>query len=90
MCTAFLAMPLDLTFSHHWSTMFQQCTGAPRVVEVAWPPIQMELSTTSTTERVRLRTRVSVRTSQAKMNQDMQEALASRSSVTLSAGMENV
>ena len=70
--------------------MFQQCTGALRVVEVAWPPIQMELSITTTMEHVRLRTHVSVRTSQAKMNQDMQGALASRSSVTLSAGMENV
>ena len=70
--------------------MFQQCTGALKGVEVALHQIQTELSTTTTMGRVRLRTRASVRTSQAKMNQDTQGALASRSSVTLSAGMENV
>ena len=69
--------------------MYLQCTGAPRVVEVASPLTQMEQFITTTMERVKLRTRVSVRTSQVKMNQDMQGALANRSYVILSAGMEN-
>ena len=83
-------MPLDLMCSLRWSTMFPLCTGAPKAVEVASPLTQTEQSITTTMELVTLRTRVSVRTSQVKMNQDMQGALANRSSVTLSAGMENV
>ena len=70
--------------------MFQQFTGALRVVEVALPLIQMEPSITTTMELVKLRTCVSVRTSQVKMSQDMQGVLANRSCVTLNAGMGNV
>ena len=70
--------------------MFLLCTGAPKAVEVALPLTQMEQSITTTMGRAQLKTRVPVRTSQVKMNQDTQGALANRSSVTLSAGMENV
>ena len=70
--------------------MSLQCTGARRVVEVASHHTPMEPSTITTMECVRLRTRASVRTSQVKMNQDMQEALANRSYVILNAEMENV
>ena len=70
--------------------MFLLFTGALRVVEVALLPTQTEPYTTTTMGLVRLRICVSVRISQVKMNQDMQGALANRSCVILSAGMENV
>ena len=69
---------------------FPQFIGAPRAVEVDLLTIQMEPFTTTTMELVRLRTRVSVKTSQVKMDQDMQGVLVSRSFVILNAGMENV
>lgn len=70
--------------------MFLLFTGALKVVEEALLQTTMELSISTTMELVSLRTHASVRTSWVKMNLDMLVVLASRSSVTLSAGMENV
>ena len=70
--------------------MFLLSTGALKAVEEALLPTTMEPSTTTTMELVNLKIHASVRTSQAKMNRDMLVALASRSSVILSAGMESV
>ena len=86
----FLAIPLDLTFSLHWSTMSQQSTGAPRAVEVALLQTQMERFIILIMGRVRLRTRVSVRTSRAKMSQDTLGALANRYSVIPSVVTDSV
>ena len=58
-------MLLALPNSTHWSMMFLLCIGALRAVEVALPQTQMERSTTTIMELVRLRTLASVRTSQA-------------------------
>ena len=83
-------MPLDLTFSPIWSTMFQQSTGAPRAVEVALLRTQMEQFITIAMGCAWLRTLVSVRTSRAKMSQDMLGALANRYYVILHVQMGGV
>ena len=70
--------------------MFLLSTGALKDVEEALLLTTMELSTTTTMELASLRAHASVRTSLVKMNQDMLVALANRSSVILSAGMESV
>ena len=70
--------------------MFLLFTGALKVVEEALLLTTMELSISITMVLVSLKTHVSVRTSQVKMNRDMLVVLANRSSVILSAGMESV
>ena len=83
-------MPQTLMFYHHWSMMSQQSTGAQKVVEEVLLQTLMEPSTITTTELVTLRTIVSVRTSQVKVNQDMLVVPVNRFSVILNVEMENV
>lgn len=69
---------------------FLRLIGVPRGAEVVLPQKQMEPSTITTLVHVRLRTRVSVGTSPAKMNRDTLGVLASRSYAIHNAETDNV